>query len=322
MPTHSNKQSFNAESTTHEVIAGVNLEGRTALVTGVTSGLGLETAKTLAGAGAEVILVARDQHKLHSVVDLIQAEYPAAQLNSAVLDLADLGSVKRCADELLAKYSKLDLLINNAGIMACPYELTALGYESQFATNHLGHFLITGLLLPLLAGAGAARVINLSSAGHKYAAIDFDDIHFEQRAYDKWLAYGQSKTANALFSVALTQRFKDKGIVANAVHPGAIVTELGRHLSRDDIKAMMSQDQKKTTLRYKSIPQGAATTVWAATSTELAATGGVYLEDCQIGLPANDLDSSKGYLAYALDPLLADALWQVSEHMVGQSFSA
>ncbi len=311
---------FGAESTTEDVITGVNLNGKTALVTGASAGLGMETARVLAAAGAEVWLVGRDEAKLVKAREIIVADVPAAVLFIAVLDLADLNSVRRGAAEILSRCSCIDILINNAGIMACPEACTEQGFELQFGTNHLGHFLLTGLLLPLLKAAGNCRVVNLSSAGHKYCSIDFDDLDFKKRGYDKWLSYGQAKTANALFSVALTERFSSQGVVANAVHPGAIVTELGRHLTPEDIKSMSDATSPKPKFIYKSISQGAATSVWAATCDELEGVGGLYLEDCQIAELASDSDPAKGFMAYAVDSEQAKKLWQVSEQLVGDKF--
>lgn len=312
---------FDATSTTEQVLTGLDLTGRVALVTGASAGLGVETARALATAGAEVILAARNQDKLQVTADLIRAETPAAKLSFALLDLSDLDSVRACAEQLLSTHSVIDMLINNAGIMACPLGYTAQGHELQFGTNHLGHFLLTGLLLPLLKASTAARVINLSSGGHKYSPVLFDDLKFDNTEYSKWIAYGHAKTANALFSVGLDQRFSGAGIRSFAVHPGAIVTELGRHLDDQDIKDLMSQTAAAGSYTYKSVPQGAATSVWAATSPELEGKGGLYLEDCAIGLPVAADTPLTGYMPYALDPEQADRLWQLSEQLVGEGFS-
>ena len=311
---------FGAQSTVDDVIAGIDLTGKIAMVTGASAGLGAETARVLSGAGAQVIMAGRDLAKVNRVMDGILAQNEEANLIAVEVDLADLDSVRRCAAQLLEQFSCLDLLINNAGIMACPLAYTAQGHELQFGTNHLGHFLLTGLILPLLKAAPTARVVNLSSAGHKFASVDFDDLNFEQREYDKWLAYGQAKTANALFSVELNRRFQAEGIFSNAVHPGAIATELGRHLSEDDIKALMADSMARGKMVYKSIPQGAATSVWAATHPSLDAVGGRYLEDCHMAQPATEKTPEQGYLSYALDAEAAARLWRVSEELVGQSF--
>ncbi len=313
--------SFTSESTTEQVLAGVDLRGRVALITGASAGLGFETARALAAQGAEVVLAARPGEKLEQAASALREQLPEAQLHTLGLDLADLGQVRQAAAEALARFPRLHLLINNAGIMACPLARTREGCESQFGVNHIGHFLFTCLLVPALLAGAPARVINLSSAGHKYSPVDFEDPHFQRRPYDKWLAYGQAKTANALFAVGLEQRLGARGVHAFAVHPGAIVTELGRHLTREDIE-VMSKGATVTGRRmsYKSIPAGAATTVWGATSPALAGRGGLYLEDCSIAAEAADPGAEKGYLPYALDAEAAQRLWSLSEQIVGQAF--
>jgi len=248
------------------------------------------------------------------------------------LELTDFNSIRTCADRVVQLTEKLDMLINNAGIMAVPFARTAAGCESQFGTNHIGHFLFTNLLVPLLIKANKARVINVTSGGHKHSPIDFNDIHWQTREYNKWGAYGQAKTANALFAVALQKRLGSKGVSVFAVHPGVIATELGRHLTEDDIKALMNSQslggEKKESggtsrgkLVLKTIPQGAATSVWAATSPELNGKGGVYLEDCALAEEVPEGVAEHGYYAWAVDPDAAEKLWQASEHIVGQTFS-
>lgn len=328
---------FNEASTTSDVIAGVDLQGKVALVTGASTGLGLETVRTLASAGARVIMAARPGDKLDNAFALLQNELPGRQLDKVALDLTDFDSIRACAEQVKALTHKLDLLINNAGIMAVPFARTPAGCESQFGTNHIGHFLLTNLLAPLLLKAadengGNTRVINLSSGGHKHCPVDFDDIHWQTREYNKWGAYGQAKTANALFTVALQKRLGNKGVSVFAVHPGAIPTELGRHLTEDDIKALMNSKsfggEKKESggtsrgkLLFKSIPQGAATSVWAATSADLQGKGGLYLEDCGVAEEVPVGVAEHGYFAWALDPVSAEKLWQVSETIVDQAFS-
>ncbi|HQQ63702.1 MAG TPA: SDR family NAD(P)-dependent oxidoreductase [Pseudomonadales bacterium] len=323
---------FNEHSTTADVIAGVDLHGKVALVTGASTGLGLETTRTLASAGARVIMAARPGEKLDNALAGLQKELPAARLDKVELDLTDFDSIRACAQQVSALTGKLDLLVNNAGIMAVPFARTPAGCESQFGTNHIGHFLLTNLLVPLLLHAGKARVVNLSSGGHKHCPVDFDDIHWQTREYNKWGAYGQAKTANALFTVALQKRLGDKGVSVFAVHPGAIPTELGRHLTEEDINALMNSksfggDKKESggtsrgKLLFKTIPQGAATSVWAATSPDLEGKGGLYLEDCGIAAEVPVGVAEHGYFAWALDPVAAEKLWQVSGQIVGQSFS-
>lgn len=311
---------FNHETTTDQVIAGFDLSGKTAVVTGASAGLGIETARTLAGAGARVVMVARDMEKLARAVEGIREQVPGAQLETLQMDLAELASVRSAAAELLQRCEAIHLLINNAGIMACPLARTADGFEMQFGTNHLGHYLFTCLLAPALLAAAPARVINLSSAGHRFGGVDFEDPNYQQREYEKWSAYGQSKTANALFSVGLNARLAESGVTSFAVHPGMIVTELGRHLVQADIEALTERasDSNQST-GFKSIPAGAATSVWAATSAELEGQGGLYLEDCSIGEPATE-DSPGGYSPWALDADAAEQLWQLSEQLVGQHF--
>jgi NAD(P)-dependent dehydrogenase (short-subunit alcohol dehydrogenase family) len=308
---------FDQQSTTDEVIAGIDLRGKTAVVTGASAGLGIETVKTLAGAGARVVMVARDLARLETAVDAIRQQQPDAALETRQMDLADLASVRAAAEDLLQRFPAVHLLINNAGVMACPLERTKDGFELQFGTNHLGHFLFSCLLAPALLAAAPARVVTLSSEGHKFGGIDFEDPNYQHRDYEKWQAYGQSKTANALFSVALNERLSGRGVTANAVHPGMIVTELGRHLDRSDIEALQSRASAQQQ-QFKSIPAGAATSVWAATSPDLDGRGGLYLEDCQLGQP--EQGGSGGYSEYALEPQAAEALWRLSEELVGESF--
>jgi len=306
---------FNAHSSTDDVIRGIDLSGKTAVVTGSSAGLGLETARVLAGAGANVVMAARDANKNAQAMATIRAANPDARLDGVVLDLSDIDSVRAAAASLLEKYPRIDLLINNAGIMACPLARTANGCELQLATNHIGHFLFTNLLVPALRNSAGARVVSLSSAAHRYAAFDFDDPLFERRPYNDWAAYGQSKTANALFAVGLARRLQKFGITANAVHPGVIFTDLMRHMdtaARDNLREQASAVTK-------TVPQGAATQVWAAVSPALAGVTGKYLEDCHIGRLADPM-AYDGYQAYALDEQSAERLWALSEQIVGQRF--
>ena len=308
---------FSQHSTTDEVIAGIDLRGKTAVVTGASAGLGIETVKTLAGAGARVVMVARDPARLEAAVDAVRQQHAEAALETRLMDLADLASIRAAADDLRQRFPGIHILINNAGVMACPFEHTRDGFELQFGTNHLGHFLFSCLLAPALLAAAPARVVTLSSAGHKFAGINFEDPNYQRRDYEKWQAYGQSKTANALFSVALNKRLSGRGVTANAVHPGMIVTELGRHLDRSDIESLQSRASEQQQ-QFKSIPAGAATSVWAATSPDLDGRGGLYLEDCQVG--QEEQGESSGYTEYALDTRAAEALWKLSEELVGENF--
>ena len=312
-------ETYGAENTTEEVISGIDLSGKTAVVTGGSAGLGVETGRVLAGAGAEVVMVGRDNAKLSAVVDELRRQLPAARIEKELMDLADLASIREAANRILQRCPRLHLLINNAGVMACPEGRTRDGFELQFGTNHLGHFLFTCLLVPALRAAAPARIVNLSSGGHKISGVDFDDPNFERREYDKWTAYGQSKTANSLFSVALNQRLALHGVTANAVHPGVIITELGRYLQPADLEAIFSRTGR-TRPAPKSVAQGAATTVWAATATELEGRGGLYLEDCQIAAPASAENPSTGVAAHAQDAAAAQQLWELSERLLGEQF--
>jgi NAD(P)-dependent dehydrogenase (short-subunit alcohol dehydrogenase family) len=312
---------FNASSTAAEVIAGHDLTGKTVLVTGASSGIGIETARALLSAQAEVILVVRDAAKGERLAQELRAATGNTQAHVLSVDLGSLSSIRQAAEQFRARWSKLDLLINNAGIMATPQGYTPDGFELQFGTNHLGHFLLTLLLLPALQRAAPARVVVLSSSGHRRSDIHFDDIHYRHRPYDRWEAYGQSKTANALFAVGLTQHFGSQGITANAINPGAIHTGLERHLSSEDKLALgwIDEEGNQTNLlNWKTPEQGAATSIWAAVGQELEGIGGRYLEDCQEAVPLTpETPRGHGYLLYALDPESAERLWTLSQEQVG-----
>jgi len=314
------KQQFGAQSTADEVVRGLDLSGKTAVVTGASGGLGLESARVLAQAGATVVMAARDPQKNAAALALLRSRVPKAELRSVVLDLADLNGVHKAAESVLAENRRIDILINNAGIMACPLGRTAQGCELQFGTNHIGHFLFTCLLIPALRRADNARIVSLTSGGHRTGSVDFDDPHFERRPYNNWMAYGQSKTANALFAVGLSKRLGSFGITANAVHPGTIHTDLGRHLTAEDVKQLAEWAKHGPAVQYKTPEQGAATQVWAATSPELAGVTGRYLEDCGIGEVDTTPMASKGYMPFALDADAAEKLWALSEQIVGQRF--
>lgn len=311
---------FNAESTTDQVIEGISLSGDIALVTGASSGLGVETARALAAAGAEVVMLARDEARLAAAADTLRQGNPAATFHTHLVDLASLDSVRSAASDLLESYPTIQLLINNAGVMACPLMRTADGFEMQFGTNHVGHFLLTCLLQPSLLAGAPGRVVNLSSGGHKFANFNFEDPNYTSREYDKWQAYGESKTANVLFTVGLDARLKDSDVRALAVHPGVILTDLGRHMDEADLKALGERAPGDGELTFKSLEQGAATSTWAATSPDLEGLGGIYLEDCQVAEPATP-GSSNGVEAYALDAAAAERLWSLSEELVGERFA-
>lgn len=326
-----NASSFGFSSTAEEVSEGVDLSGRVALVTGGASGLGLETVRVLAMRGAHVIIAARDMDKGAAAVDAIQADLPTADLEVMQLDLADLDSVRAFTTLFLREHPRLDLLVNNAGVMATPPGKTADGFDMQFGTNHLGHFLLTGRLKPALvasAEAGMApRVVVLSSRAHQRAMTNLDDPNFESRDYDKWVAYGESKTANALFAVELDRRWKGDGIRAYSVHPGGIMTPLARHMTEEDMAMLSARFNRGDAPQLKSVEQGAATTVFAATSKALAGKGGMYLENAGVARHQDDesLDPTEqegsGVRSYAQDPEVAKRLWAISEAMVGETLA-
>lgn len=309
---------FGPTTTTDEVLDGLDLRGRTVLITGGSSGLGKETARALAARGASVVLTARDVPKGRKVADEIRASTGNAAVEVAELELGSLAAIRAAADRILGGHPRFDLLINNAGVMACPFAKTSDGFELQFGSNHLGHFLFTLLMLPALRRGDAVRIVNLSSRGHHIAPVDFDDLQFEHRAYDKWQSYGQAKTANVLFSVGLERRLGGSGIHAFAVHPGAIMTELGRHLQAEDIAYLQTRSRG---MQFKSVEQGAATSCFAATAPELAGRGGLYLEDCHVAAVDDSPEAPEGVKSYALDPENAERLWSVSERLVGQRFA-
>lgn len=295
------------------MVSGHDLTGKTALVTGASSGLGLATARALVHAGASVVLPTRDRERGVDTRRVIRASHPQGSVELADLDLADLTSVRDFCVSFLDTHETLDILINNAAVMATPHERTADGFELQFGTNHLGHFALGVGLLPALLASGAARVVALSSIGHRRSPVIFDDLFFERRPYDKWSAYGQSKTACALFSVGLHRRYAHQGIVANAVHPGGIMTGLQKYLARDEQVAMGWIDADgNVNAQFKSVEQGAATSVWAALGGELADAGGLYLEDCAQALPFDASRPFSGVMDYALDVEAADRLWDLS----------
>ncbi len=311
---------FDKHSTASEVVAGLDLSAMHALVTGASGGLGAETARVLAERGASVTLTTRDQAKGLAVAESIRSSTGNDRIDVMPLALDVPESLRDFAHAFLAKHPSLTALVNNAGVMACPLARTKQGYEMQFATNHLGHFLLTCLLAPALRNAAPARVVSVSSRGHRFSPVVFEDIHYERRPYDKWQAYGQSKTANVLFAVELDRRLRAQGVRANALHPGAIVTELGRHLQPEDIQELQSRAPKGR-MEWKTVPCGAATSVWAATAPELAGRGGLYLDDCQIGRLRTSPDDEGGYEAWALDADAAAKLWRVSEELVGERFA-
>ncbi len=308
---------FSAKSAAADVIKGVDLSGKIAIVTGGYSGIGIEAVRALASAGAEVIVPARDVAKAKAAVAGL-----AGKISVAAMDLGDLRNVAAFARDFSVGRKALHILINNAGVMACPEARVGPGWELQFATNHLGHFALTATLLPLLRAANGARVVALSSSGHKITDIRWDDIHFTKGPYEKWAAYGQSKTANALFAVGLDARERANGIRAFAVHPGGIMTPLQRHLKKEEMIASGWIDESGEVSAaakpfFKTAEQGAATAVWAATAASLDGKGGLYCEDCEVAELAGETEPRhRTVKAYAVNPESAARLWRVTETML------
>jgi len=317
---------FNAKSTTDDVLAGVDLSGKRFLVTGVSAGLGVETARALAAHGADVVGAARDLAKAEAATGTVRdaAAADGGSFELIALDLASLASVRAAADALVADGRPFDVVITNAGVMAAPFGKTADGFETQFGTNHLGHFTFVNRIASLLKDGG--RLVSLASSGHRFSNVNLDDPNFDNGDYEPWIAYGRSKTANILFAVEFDRRHKGRGVRAAALHPGGIHTELGRHLDEGALEALVAQINASAkaaggdTFEFKSIPQGAATSVWAAAVADPDAIGGRYLEDCQVAVLAEDEGLRAGVRAYALDPENAKALWAKSEEMVGETF--
>lgn len=311
-PQHKIGSGFDATSTADEVLAGVDLSGRLAIVTGGYSGIGVETTRALTRAGARVVVPARRVEPAREALaglDGVEVDH---------LDLGDLDSVRDFADRFLATGRDLDIVINSAGIMACPQTRVGPGWEAQFATNHLGHFALVNRLWPRLVTGGGARVVSVSSAAHRRSAIRWDDLWFE-RGYDKWLAYGQAKTANVLFAVQLDKLGADAGVRAFALHPGGIRTPLQRHLRTEEMVGLGWIGEDGTPVNpslFKAPEQGAATQTWAATSPRLAGLGGVFLEDCEVAEVAVT-DDAPGVRPYAIDHAQAERLWALSAQLTG-----
>jgi NAD(P)-dependent dehydrogenase (short-subunit alcohol dehydrogenase family) len=314
IPVHSG---FSAASTADEVIATADLSGKTAIVTGGYSGLGLETARVLAKAGARVVVPARAPDKARAALEAVE------RIELETLDLMDPRSIDAFAERFLASTRALSILVNSAGIMAPALSRDARGNESQFSTNHLGHFRLTVRLWPALQRAGSARVVSVSSRAHQIAGVDFDDVNFERRPYDKWVAYGQSKTANVLFAVGLDARGTGQGIRAFSLHPGTVLGPLARHLSPQEIAGYGVHDDKGNLIvaperDLKTAQQGAATAVWCATSPQLDGLGAVYCENCDVAeVSATGALGQPGVRPWALDPDAAERLWRLSETLTG-----
>ena len=322
--------SFGATSTTDDVLSGVNLKGKRILVTGVSAGLGVETARSLAAHGAQVVGTARDLTKAKAATEQVRKDGAAngGSFELLELDLANLNSVRACADRLLAKGEPFDVVIANAGVMATPFGRTADGFETQFGTNHLGHFVLVNRIAPLIRAGG--RLINLSSSGHRYSNVDLEDPNFERTPYEPFVAYGRSKTANILFAVEFDRRHRSRGTRAAAVHPGGIQTELGRYVDPSRLEKIIEQMNQqlaaegKAPFQWKTIPQGAATSVWAGVVASADEVGGRYCENCHVGKTVPDEVTitavSEGVRGYALDAKNAELLWKKSEELVGESF--
>ncbi|MGK5072832.1 oxidoreductase [Janthinobacterium sp. ZB1P44] len=313
------RSGFDAGTTATEALAGRDLSGVQAIVTGGASGLGLETVRVLAGAGAKVLVPARDPRQAQAALDGM------AGVEVAALDLLDPQSIDAFAAAFLATGRTLHVLVNGAGIMATPLLRDARGYEGQFATNHLGHFQLTARLWSALRQAQGARVVCVSSLGHRQAGVDLDDPHFLRQPYDKWRAYAQSKSANALFAVELDRRAAAHGVRAFSLHPGAILTPLVRHLDLDDLRRVGALDDEGQVnpppqSGFKNVAQGAATAVWCATSAQLEGMGGVYCEDGDIAALVADDSAGPGVRRWAVDPAQARQLWVLSEQMTGVRF--
>jgi NAD(P)-dependent dehydrogenase (short-subunit alcohol dehydrogenase family) len=321
---------FGATSTTEDVLSGIDLRGNRILVTGVSAGLGVETARSLAAHGAHVVGAARDLAKAKAATAQVRKDAASngSSFDLVELDLANLKSARACADQLLEGGEPFDVVIANAGVMATPFGKTADGFETQFGTNHLGHFVLVNRIASLIRDGG--RLINLSSAGHRYSNVDLGDPNFERTPYEPFVAYGRSKTANILFAVAFDKRHRDRGMSAAAVHPGGIRTELGRHAEPGRIEKVIEELNRQLTaqgkgpFQWKSIPQGAATSVWAAVVAPANEIGGQYCENCHVGHIVPD-DApitvvSEGVRGYAVDANNAEALWKKSEELVGECF--
>lgn len=313
---------FHAKSTGAEVLADIDLTGKTAIVTGGYSGIGLETVRGLASKGASVIVPVRSEGKAAENLADVQGD-----IKMAPMDLADIASVRQFASKMNDELSHLDILINNAGIMACPEARVGPGWESQFGVNHMGHFALAQGLSALLEKAKGARVVALSSTAHKVSDILWDDIQYENTPYDKWQAYGQAKTANALFANALSRRMRNSGGLAFSVHPGGIFTPLQRHLPKEEMIALgwLGEDGEPSELAkagFKTPEQGCSTTLWAATSPRLEGKPGVYCEDAEIASPTDPESQMARYMgvdAHACDDDAAERLWAISEKLLADA---
>jgi NAD(P)-dependent dehydrogenase (short-subunit alcohol dehydrogenase family) len=326
---------FGKSTTTDEVLEGIDLTGRRVVITGAASGLGRESARAMAAHGASVTLLARSTERAAGAVAEIEALVPGARVEPGVVDLGDLSTIRAYAATYLSTHDAFDVLINNAGVMACPFGRTVDGFETQFGTNHLGHFLLTALLSPALLRGDGPRVVTLTSAGHSRSDVDLADPNFETTEYSPWIAYGRSKTANALFARELARR-GGPGLLSFSVHPGGIITDLGRHLTDELMREMADFAKARAEaaaaadpsgaggevsgrMEFKTVEAGAATQVWAATTRDLADHNGAYLANCGLGVLGAD-PGVNGFLPYLLDDDHAAALWALSEQLVGTAY--
>ena len=314
------KSGFHSKTNADEITNGIDLNEKIAIVTGGYSGIGLETTRELVASGAKVIIPAkRTEVAVQNLEGIVSKE------NIVEMDLGNLNSVKKFTEDFKESFGKLDLLINNAGIMACPETRIGNGWESQFAVNHIGHFLLTKELMDTMAENDSARFISLSSSAHSLTGILWDDIHFQNNPYDKWMAYGQSKTASSLIAIEFNRRMIDKGVSGFSVHPGGILTPLQRHLQKEEMVALGWMDENGSPSEmaknfFKTTSQGASTTLWCATSSSLNGIGGVFCEDCDIAKRKNEVDESLqryfGVADWAVDTEEASKLWDVTEKML------
>jgi NAD(P)-dependent dehydrogenase (short-subunit alcohol dehydrogenase family) len=314
---------YGAETTTDEVLDGIDLSGRRIVITGASGGLGEEATRALAAHGATVTMLARSPEKNAAAAERIKATVPDADLRAATVDLSSFASIRTCADTLNEQGEAIDVLMNNAGVMACPESFTVDGFETQFGTNHLGHFLLTSLLMDRVLEGDQPRVVTLTSAGHTISDVELDDISFKRGDYDPWIAYGRAKSANALFALGLADRFSDR-LLSFSVHPGAIVTNLGRHLTDELIAEMMERtetrgagtegDKPPTPFAFKKVEAGAATQVWGSVAPDLEPHNGSYLANCHVGVEGGDPNDT-GYFSHITDHATSDRLWAISEEI-------
>ncbi len=310
---------YKPEMGSEEAVGDADLSGKTAVVTGGSAGLGIETARVLAKQGARVVSVVRDAEKGQRAIDETLASNPDADIEQAIVDLFDLASVRKGADDIAARFPKIDILVNNAGVMAAPLERTKEGLEMHLGTNFLGHYVLTARLMNNVLAAAPSRIINLTSSAHRLSPLRFEDPFFEKEEYNKLAAYGQSKTAAVLFTVALDKRYRDRGVRATAVHPGLIDTELGRYFTEDEMVFLKGGIPEGISM--KDVSQGSATTIWAAVHPDFDSIAAKFCEDCAVADEIDDPDAEgRGVLPWALDEDAAAKLWALAEEWSGERF--